>query len=247
MKELWAITVALAHEAKPILSHLKVSSETHFKKMKLFEGRLGMKNCVVLQTGMGPEKAEKATRFLIEQYPITHLLSTGYCGALKPEIKNSEGILSNRIFFKQEGLRVLQGDDPMESWIQKKLSQAKLPFHQGPLLTVSEPVLDPVEKKNLGEETGALAIDMESFSVLKVAQENQKIASLVLRFVVDAQEDSLSDTQNFMDKEKGFQPWGLVQEMLRRPKILLQLPGLERMAHRARQNMEKAILALFRN
>jgi nucleoside phosphorylase len=246
VKALWAIIVALSHEAKAILSGMAVQSHTRYGPIKIYEGSFAGRECLLVQTGIGPRNAEQASRFLLDYYPVTHLISTGYCGALKEGIKNSEVVLATSLLSLGGNLPPLNPDHGFFAEIKERLGRAGFAVHCGPMVTSERPVLKREDKMKLGTAAGAIAVDMESYFVLKAAQESKKIVSLAMRFVVDALDDDLADTASFVDAQSGFQPMSLLREAIRQPKILMELPGLERQAGRARKKMSAAVQSIFK-
>ncbi len=245
MQPLWAITVALSHETKGILSVMKVGSQTRYGKIKVWEGFVGETNCVLMQTGMGPAMAERAAQFLLREFPLTHVLSTGYCGALRDGLKNADAVLADTVLCTENNSPPIESDLEMVQEIRSKLEAGNIALHLGKLITSPQPVLGVKKKEELGKKSGAIAVDMESYSVLKVMSGSKKIASLALRFVVDALHDDLSCTEAFLNPEAGFQPGNLVRVAVRKPKILMELPGLERLALRARKKLNRAVQRIF--
>lgn len=244
-QELWGITVALAHEAEGFLPKFSVSAETRFRGLRVWEGRLGAKECVLLQTGMGPLRAEKAARYLLKEYPVTHLLSTGYCGGLREGIANGDAVIADTLLGEGDSLK-LEVDPNLLREGMDMCKKLEIPVHRGALITVSRPVLKRLDKQKLAQKSSAIAVDMESFSVLREVRESgKKIASFSIRFVVDAVGDELTDTEAFFDPESGLKPLGLLREAVRRPSIMLKLPGLERKASHARVQLTKFIRGWF--
>ena len=249
MHDLWAISVALRHEAKGLLSRLKIDSTTRYGRAVLHLGKWKERPVVLLETGVGPENAAKAVQFLFQEFRPKVFISTGYCGGLHAQLKTGEGVLSPAVFFHQPTHPKRKDGLILETTVVNRalaLLQSKvMKIYLGDLVTVAKPVLGPCEKQSLAAITEAWAVDMETYFVLKTAQSREKITSLALRFVVDAQNDDLADTSAFMDQDAGFQPMGLLRETLRRPKLLWQLPGLDRKARQARSSLEQAVTALL--
>ncbi len=87
---------------------------------------------------------------------------------------------------------------------------------------------------------------MESAAILQAAAESgKKIASVTVRFIVDALGDELTDTGPFLDENAGVKPLSLVREMIRRPKLLKELPDLGRKAGRARASLNRFVSRFF--
>ena len=63
-------------------------------------------------------------------------------------------------------------------------------LHVGPLLTVAKPILSADQKRQLGEQYQALAVDMETLAVAEICrQEKQRF--LAVRVVSDAVDEEL--------------------------------------------------------
>ncbi len=249
MQDLWAISVALRHEAKGLLGRLKVDSVVRHDRAVVHLGKWQDRAVALLETGMGPENASKSVKFFLQEFRPRVFISTGYCGGLQDFVSTGDGVLSSAVFFHQAAHPNRKDGVLLEPQVVQRaqaLLQSKgVKVHLGDALTVVKPVLGSVEKSRLGALTGACAVDMESYFVLKTAQIQEKITSLALRFVVDAQEDNLADTSAFMDQDAGFRPMGLLRETLRRPKLLWQLPGLDRRARQARESLDRAVMVLL--
>jgi adenosylhomocysteine nucleosidase len=244
ISELLAIAVALPHESKAILPHLKVQATTRFQKSVLYEGDLGAQPCVLLQTGMGAEHAQQGAAYLVQHYPVRRILVTGYCGGLVPGVQTGDGILAEEVISEKDGARLVCA----ESWRREVLNQLQsksISTHGGALIQVERPAASPEAKKKLAEGFRATGVDMESFSVLKIAQERQNITSLALRFVVDPVGVDLAETEAFVDSAGHFQAVPFLKQALRRPGIFLKLPGLERMASKAHRQLAKSIEVIF--
>ena len=244
LSELWAIAVALQHEAVGFLPKLSVRAETRFKQVRVWEGQWGGKDCLILCTGMGPGLAYRATRYALQEFPISHLLSTGYCGGLKAGWRAGDAVLPSAVQSSLPDEAPFPSDPALSDRAAKLLQNLNIPVHRESLVTVSKPALKTQEKEELAAKSGAGAVDMESYSILRAVQESgKKIASLTVRFVVDALEDELADTRPFFTPEQGLRPLALMGEVLRRPKILLELPGLEQKAARARASLTPFVSA----
>jgi nucleoside phosphorylase len=193
---------------------------------------------------MGARHAEQGAAYLLQHYPVRRLLVTGYCGGLSPGIKTGDGILAREVLSEKDGARLTTSEVWRGNILDKMRSQ-NISLNDGILVQVEKPVLTPEAKKKLGEKYQAQGVDMESFSVLKIAQAQQNITSLALRFVVDPVDVNLADTEAFVDSAGHFQAMPFLKRALRRPKLFLELPGLERMASQARRQLAKTIELIF--
>lgn len=233
--------MALPHEAKGLLPQLKVQAQTAYHHSKLYEGLFKNRPVLLLQTGMGAQNATRAMEFLLAHHPVTHCLVTGYCGGLVPGLKTGHGILATEVFSQENSrLHVAPNFSGRENLLQR-LSDQGVECQVGSLVEVHRPVLEKKDKLALQAQFGAIGVDMESFSVLSGLKAEEKITSLLLRFVVDPLDENLVDTEAFIDSDSSVRPWKLLQETIRNPKLLIDLPQLDRLARMARRQMTKAL------
>ncbi|MCP5468202.1 MAG: hypothetical protein H7A32_02920 [Deltaproteobacteria bacterium] len=246
-----AIVVALPHESKAVLSQMKVSAKTKYHQIKLYEGTIKQTPCHLVITGMGLERAYEGTRFFLETQKPQYLINMGYAGGLDPEIKNPEMILADKISLYDEEKKnkschehEIQLKLPLLEKIRKILQKENEKFHQGKLLSARHPILQSNKKLELHESLEAIAIDMESYSVIQAANE-KNIPAISMRFIVDAQKEELSDTSSFIDDTGKVKPLSLITTSAKNPKILLELPSLAMLAQKARQHMEETLMMIL--
>ena len=91
------------------------------------------------------------------------------------------------------GLQEEQGPDETRKYVvtadlpaqaRQRLSRQNIPVHTGPLACTDEAVSSSAGKRRLFEQTGAIAVDMESAGVLETAQENG-LQGYAARVIVD--------------------------------------------------------------
>ncbi|HKY64494.1 MAG TPA: hypothetical protein VJR29_13890 [bacterium] len=247
MSELWAITVALPHEADGLFSLFSPRAEYRERGLRIRELATPKQDLLLVTTGMGPERAAAATRILLERYSVTHLLSTGYCGGLAAGWSNGEAVLGNPVRFAGGTAHQHRPDPALAAKVRETLRDLGEPCREGLMLCSPQPVLKTEEKRGLVEREGAVAVEMESGAILETVRiSSKKIASVTLRFIVDALEDELTDTGPFLGENAEVKPLRLVREVLRRPRLLKDLPDLGRKAQRARERMRRFVGAFFK-
>ncbi len=126
---------------------------------------------LVLETGMGRTRTERALDWLLGRptlgnvaYRPKVVLSAGFAGALRERYRVGDVVLATAVLDTQ-GNRwpaTWPGELPGGRW--------EPPLHRGPLLTVPELVADPGAKRELGEQYGAVAADMESATVARACR-----------------------------------------------------------------------------
>lgn len=135
---------------------------------------------VVGYSGAGANNAQAAAERLITK-GATRLISWGCAAALSASLKPGDLVLADSLI-DAEGTRLsLQSDWHLSS--QKLLSNLRL-IHVGSLAE-SHSIVDLAKnKQQLHQQTGAIALDMESSTIANVARQHQ-LPFLAIRAIVD--------------------------------------------------------------
>ncbi|MCC2640546.1 MAG: nucleoside phosphorylase [Nitrospira sp.] len=129
-------------------------------------------------SGMVPAVSkERVDRFLDSQ-KLDLMICSGLAGALKPHIHIGELIVQS------ENSRLI-------AVAEQALKRQSIPFHVGPLVTVSLPVLTPAARRALAATTPAIAVDMESQTIATLCKQ-RNIPCLAIKGVSDGLDDDLS-------------------------------------------------------
>lgn len=160
-----AILFALREELKPLLREFKTESKLEVRPATIWKGHWKDFPLVLVQTGIGMDRARRATQKLLEYFQPHHVLSAGYAGGLQP------------------GLRV--GSIVTVREVSNELNHSRTLDSQGNghLLTVQKPLMNIVEKQAAGEK-GFTVVDMETYAEVEVLQERD-IPCSALRVVFD--------------------------------------------------------------
>ncbi len=189
-------------------------------------------DAVAIRSGIGPERATATAEAAIEA-DAGALLSFGFAGGLA-------GYRPGSVIVPEQ---VLWNDDSFATdvaWCTAvRCALAGLGVSAGKLLTVEAPVTTPREKANLGQQTGAVAVDMESGAIAETAR-TADIPFIAIRVVCDAVTDRLPRPALLATK-----PDGRVS-LTRLAVALLQQPGetnallrLGRSARKARATLRQ--------
>jgi adenosylhomocysteine nucleosidase len=185
------------------------------------------KHSYFLQTGSGPLRLETlAPR--ITRLGAAGLISIGTAGGLSRSIAPGTLLVPKRVIFGDG--RVLSADPDWQAQVYRAL-EPHMPLHSGDLLTVSELVRRPEQKRALRVETKAVGVDMESGHLAQLARQIG-IRFLTLRAVMDAVDDEIPGAAVAAVNDQGDTViGGLLKYLLGHPG---DLPGLIRTARRFR-------------
>lgn len=194
----------------------------------------------VAVSGAGRQAAARATEALILGHHPRWVFSAGFCGGLSPKIERHDIVLADRIV--QTDRKKLSVDlEPIRS----APLLAKPGVHVGRLVTTDEIVCRPREKRALGEEHDALAVDLESYAVAEVCSRRQT-PLLAVRVVSDAVDDRLPREVERLSRQKtrAAQLGAALGAILDRPGAAKELYRLKQNALAASDRLAKAIIGL---
>ena len=170
--DITGIVLAMGIEAGALLDRMQQTRTTQGNGFKYHRGLLCGNNYVLVESGIGYEKALAATDNLASVFFPGRIISAGFAGALDPQMGR------NAIYWPSQ---ILHGNQSM------KIPGAS---HPQTLVTAGH-VVDTVEKKRqLREATGADLVDMESFAVAEYCRE-KRISFQSLRVVLDLADEEL--------------------------------------------------------
>jgi adenosylhomocysteine nucleosidase len=135
---------------------------------------------LVTFSGTGGKNAKLAAELLVAK-GATQLISWGCAAALQADMKSGDLILADTLIDCNDTKLVVNADWHNHS---KQLLSQSMPVHCGSLAESLEIVSSSEEKQQLQTFTGAIALDMESAAIAKVAQKNS-LPFLVIRAIVD--------------------------------------------------------------
>jgi len=139
--------------------------------------RIGDNAIRLAVTGIGPQKARRATRQVCSGslgFRPDLLINAGFCGAVRSELEVGHLIIANLIAYRDRVIR------PAGALVEKAAGLlAGSKYRVGKLQTFNWPVLS-----RAGVSGNALAVDMEAFAVAQTAATHQ-IPAIIIKAVSD--------------------------------------------------------------
>ena len=133
-------------------------------------------------SGASPKRAKEAANALALN-GCSGLVSLGLSGGLDPNC-NAGDILVPDFVYDKAG-QVFESHKRWNSNIRNALS-GLMPISSSPILGSNSPILTVDDKREVFEATGAVAVDMESHSIAKIA-DKYNIPFLAIRVIADNQ------------------------------------------------------------
>ena len=160
------------------------------------------------------------------------LISFGVAGGLAPHLRPGTCIV---------GSAVVSGNDrfPTDSDWSEKLLEAMPGAVHGPLLGASRPIKTVKDKRALHHETGAVAVDMESHVVARVAADHG-LPMAAIRVIVDSAGYSLPEAAVVAMRPDGTTDFmALLGGLARRPREIALLLRIALHAQVARASLRR--------
>lgn len=158
-----ALVCALHMEIAPLLDRCEKPRKYVGGKFTYRGGRYRHIRLAAVECGGGPARAKQATHGLIDGHSPDWVISVGFAGSLVPEISTGS------IFVADE---VCDADTHETLAIDLKMpADPENGLHAGRLVSTRQIVRLVSEKQALAEQTGAKAVDMESFAVADVCRQ----------------------------------------------------------------------------
>ena len=170
-----------------VVAALAVEARTLGRAVRRRDGLSSLPDGALLAVGgMGGVLAASAARRLAEAGAVG-LLSFGFAGGLDPEL-NAGALVCPVEVISGSGARFAASTDWRERL--RATTAARQPLVAGALLTRAAPIDSVADKAVAFRETGAIAVDMESFAVAEVAAA-LGLPFMALRVIVDTATDVL--------------------------------------------------------
>lgn len=196
---------------------------------------------LVLEVGVGHERARQAIDWALSSpkmddlpYRPSVVISAGFSGALDPGLKVGDVVLADAVI-EEDGTRhaVTWPPGPLEgAWDP--------PLHRGGVFTSSRLIGDPAEKKAVGEQRQAIAVEMESAMIARACAA-RSVPFGCVRVISDDAHTPLSVELAEVAFEGRVGPLKLAGAICRRPRLIPELWRLGKDTRLAARQLGKAL------
>jgi nucleoside phosphorylase len=196
---------------------------------------------LVLHTGIGPARCEKAVRWLLGHpvlgnvpYRPQVILSAGFSGALREDLKVGDVVLATDV-------ADLQGNQWPATWPGGlPPGEWRPPLHRGRLLSTDQLVATPAAKAALGRQTGAVAVDMET-AVLARLCSRHPVPFGCVRVISDDVQTALAPELLSLGADGQVSPLRLLTTLVRKPGLTGAVWRLAKQTRRATDQLARAL------
>jgi adenosylhomocysteine nucleosidase len=190
---------------------------------------------LVLETGPGADATRAALGWALETDPLPFVVSAGFCGALAPHLSAGDVVLATEVV-----------DAAGRCWpCSGPVDVPGVRAERGRLVTARSLVCSPDEKRRLGRESGAVAVDMEAATAAALCHD-RAVPFACLRAVSDDCDTPLADALVRMLTGGRVAPLRLLGALVRRPTLAAELWRLARDTRKAARGLARVLAALLR-
>jgi adenosylhomocysteine nucleosidase len=186
----------------------------------------------VIISGVGKKGAAAATDLLIDSFFPDLIISTGFAGALTPNLRVGCIVVARRIMLESGGERV--SPVPRETM---DISSHRC-VREGEVVTVPRFISSCREKKQLFMTTGAHAVDMESYFVFEKALQ-KTIPCLAVRVISDDARRDLPPLVKVLDGTGTLAPRRALSYLAGHPAMILPTIRVLMDFHRAEKSLNR--------
>ena len=247
MNKTIAILGAVSEEIAGIKREINISDRVRLDKSEAWFGKWHGKNIVLVRTGVGRKRAQNTTYQVINKFNPEVIVSMGYAGALTEGLNVGDLFVASTILSPESDSKSFEMGDPKNlKWLElAKNTQPPENFKLkvGRLITVDMVVHTPEAKKELRNEFGAEAVEMETLEIALLTRAN-KIQFVSIRGISDAVNHELIDSSSFLGSDGEISKLRASWYVLTHPKSLKNVFSLRSNTQIATQNLTDFISRL---
>jgi len=237
-----ALFGALREEVSDLRRRMGLEEVLPHPTCRVYKGEYLGRGLLLVQTGVGRQRAETATRLVLDRYAVTTLISTGFAGALAAELRVGDVVVCSTLHCapgRGPGPtmpRPYHADEDLHRLATQALEGTTITFYTGSGVTVPQLIGTPEKRRDLARAIQAQIVDMESYWIAKIASD-RKIPFVAARAISDTTRDTLPALDEMLAPDGGGQRRAAIAYLLRHPQSLAALAGLSWNVRVARRNL----------
>lgn len=241
------IFYAFGREVADFKRRVKHRTKLPHRGLRGFRAEIGGREFAVVATGIGHLRALETARLAFEVMPAPEMvIGAGVVGALSYGLRPGDIVLADRVIHKQdddaEAQHVAAVHETHLRDVGRYLKVAGLDYSTGALLTSHRVLVSGDEKRRAKDETGAIAVDMET-AALAMEAVSRGLPFAVLRTVLDHIDDEITGAE-MTDEQGRVRPFRATAHLMRHPTTVLKLPKLLRNMTIASESLANALEAI---
>jgi len=208
----------------------------------VYRGKFKNRDALLVKTGMGKERAENATEFILERYTVTAIISLGFAGALTPELSIGDVVVCSTMhcasgFEKEKGaVEACAADANLLALASYVPGDGTTRFCLGSGVTVTQLDSSPQRMQELSHNFHAQIVDMESYWIARIASARQ-IPFIAIRSISDTMQHGIQPFDQILTSDGKLLWKRAVLCFLLHPQYLMNVLTLLRNTRPAKRNL----------
>ncbi len=235
-----AMICAMTQEFNSLLRKVNAGEALSKNGFRICEAGYEGEDILLIETGPGKKKAEQATESILQDYPVSGVVSVGFAGALNDKLAVGDLVLCQTLYSQTtDSTKPYYCDSKWVSSSLVKAEQRGIALQEGSSVSVRMPVCDIVTKEALAREFPATVVDMESYWIGQIAL-SKDIPFLCIRAISDALDDYLPPFDRLKNSDGSWRKGRTLLYLLVRPWRLAKTLFLYRNMKRAAESLTKS-------
>jgi len=236
-----ALLGAFGQEIVDLRRQMVVEEEVTERGCKLYRGKFENRDAVLVKTGMGKERAESATKFMLERYPVSAIISLGFAGALAPELNIGDVVVCSTLHCAHQSENkwisggLCASDTHLLSLVSQDLEDIAA-SSLGSSVSVLELEASTKQLPGLAETLNVHIVEMESYWIASIALDRQ-IPFIAIRSISDTMTESVEPFDQILASDGRLLWKKAVLCFLLHPYYLMNVFTLYRNVRIARRNL----------
>jgi adenosylhomocysteine nucleosidase len=237
-----ALLGAFGHEIADLRRQMVIEEDVASRFCRVYRGRLKSRDCLLVQTGMGKDRAENAAHFILQRYTVNTMISLGFAAALTPQLRAGDVVVCSTLHCatgpEENGQRLepCASDAHLLSLASQLLGASAPSCSIGSSITVPLLHSSPERIQELDKAFRVHIADMESYWIASIASAHH-IPFIAIRSVSETMHDSLEPFDQILASDGTLLWKRAVLSFLLHPQYLINVVTIFRRVRPARRNL----------
>lgn len=190
MASIVLLVVALAAERQALQGLLQERRGRRLAGRAAVSGRLAGRDVLLVQAGVGRDRAHDAVIAAAREFPVRAAWSLGFAGGLSERLGPGDLVFPAVVLDDADAGAAPLAADASHATVCAALRRAAMSVDSGSLLSAMTVLRTPENKRAACRRSGAVAVEMEAAGVARAAQ-GLGIPWVALKAIVDTLDDPL--------------------------------------------------------
>ena len=218
-----AIFFALSQEIACLKSKVNILKKIRHAHATFYQSEFCGFPLTLVQMGIGKNVSD-IIQHLLKCFRIQLMVSSGFAGSINPAVGVGDLVIGKHVLYSSQ--EELKGEIQIDSTLScdatimdlaiKLCGNDAFKSHCGDILTVNKIIRQSSVKKHVGNQTSAIAVDMESFAIAERAHA-MGIPFVVARAISDGIDEDLEIHENMVTKGGNVNISATARHLLNKP------------------------------